>query len=235
MFDFPLTVTDLGEVPGPYRSLYQPGEGEEVPYALDPVLAEKLDVSGLVSALEKERGAAQGFEKELKAWRSLGPDPEAARAALTAALAADYEAKLAEKEAAIAALHAENGAFYIETRATEALLKEGGSVELLMPHIRAQVALETEPGASRPMIRILGRDGEVRRDANGAPMTLEALVSEMRSSPVFSRAFAPTGQRGSGMDPAGIAGGRDVISGHHSGALNARIEDIARGRVTVAL
>jgi len=235
MFDFPLHVAALDDVPECYRGLYQPGEEAAAPFALDPQLAEKLDVSGLVSALEKERGAAQGFEKELKAWRSLGPDPDTARTAISSALSTAFEERLALKDAEIAALAAENGAFLIETRATEAILKAGGSVELLMPHIRAAVRLEAAAVGGRPAIRILGADGAVRSDADGAPLTLEALVSEMRNSPVFARAFAPTGHRGSGMDPGGLIPGRGVVSGHHPGALNARIEDIARGRVTVAL
>ncbi|MAL80225.1 MAG: hypothetical protein CMN55_14150 [Sneathiella sp.] len=239
MFEFPLKVTDLETVPEQYHSLYQPETDAAEGFALDPLLAGKLDVSGLTSALEKERGAAQGFEKELKAWRALGPDPETAwtarETALRAEMTAGFDAALAQKDAAIAELEQRNGAFLIETRATEALLKAGGSVELLMPHIRAAVTLHHDAEKPLPTLHILDRDGTVRRDAEGAPISLEALVGEMRNSPIFARAFAPTKMRGSGMDPAGVTAPRGSINGHNQGALNARIEDIARGKVSVAL
>ena len=239
MFEFPLKVMALDMVPEQYHSLYQPETDAAEGFVLDPLLAGKLDVSGLTSALEKERGAAQKFEKELKAWRALGQDPETAwatrEAALRETLTAGFDAALAQKDAAIAELEQRNGAFLIETRATEALLKAGGSVELLMPHIRAAVTLHHDAEKPLPTLHILDRDGTVRRDAEGAPISLEALINEMRNSPVFARAFAATGQRGSGMDPGGVTTGRGTINGHNQWALNARIEDIARGKVSVAL
>ena len=234
MFDFPNDVTDLSKVPEQYRGLYQPGEEG---YTLDPLLAEKLDVSGLLSALDKERGNAQGFEKELKAWQALGPDPETAWAsrqkALTAEFTEQFDAVLAEKDAEITRLKELNADFLITARATEALLKAGGSVELLMPHIRAAVTLVEEEGA--PSLRIIDIDGSLREKAEGVPLTVEDLVAEMRSSPVFARAFNPTGSKGSGMDPSGVPVNLATINGQNRWALNARIEDIAAGKVSVSL
>ncbi|MZR30905.1 hypothetical protein [Sneathiella litorea] len=234
MFDFPNDVTDLNEVPEAYRSLYQPGEEG---FTLDPHLAEKLDVSGLLSALEKERGNAQNFEKELKAWQTLGRDPETAWAnkqkALTAEFTEQFDAILAEKDEEIARLKERNADFLITTHATEALLKAGGSVELLMPHIRAAVTLVEEEGA--PSLRIIDTDGSLREKAEGVPLTVEDLVAEMRSSPVFARAFNPTGSKGSGMDPSGVPVNLATINGQNQWALNARIEDIAAGKVSVSM
>ncbi|MDF2367491.1 hypothetical protein [Sneathiella sp.] len=234
MFDFPNDVTDLNAVPEPYRGLYQPGEEG---FTLNPVLAEKLDVSGLLSALEKERGNAQAFEKELKAWQALGPDPETAWAdrqkALTAEFTEQFDTLLTAKDAEIARLKELNADFLITTRATEALFKAGGSVELLMPHIRAAVTLIEEEGA--PVLRIMDTDGSFRETAEGVAMTVEDLVAEMRSSPVFARAFNPTGSKGSGMDPSGVPVNLATINGQNQWALNARIEDIAAGKVSVSL
>lgn len=234
MFDFPNDVTDLNAVPEQYRGLYQPGQEG---FTLDPLLAEKLDVSGLLSALDKERGNAQGFEKELKAWQALGPDPETAWASRQKALAAEFteqfDAVLAEKDAEITRLKELNADFLITTRATEALLKAGGSVELLMPHIRAAVTLVEEEGA--PSLRIIDTDGSLREKSEGVPLTVEDLVAEMRSSPVFARAFNPTGSKGSGMDPSGVPVNLATINGQNQWALNARIEDIAAGKVSVSL
>ena len=234
MFYFPNDVTDLNEVPEAYRGLYQPGEEG---FTLDPHLAEKLDVSGLLSALEKERGNAQSFEKELKAWQALGPDPETAWAekqkSLTAEFTEQFDAILAEKEEEIARLKDLNADFLITTRATEALLKAGGSVELLMPHLRAAITLVEEEGA--PVLRIIDSDGSLREKSEGEPMTVEDLVAELRSSPVFARAFNPTGSKGSGMDPSGVPVNLATINGQNQGALNARIEDIAAGKVAVSM
>jgi hypothetical protein len=234
MFDFPNNVTDLSEVPELYRSLYQPGEEG---FTLDPLLAEKLDVSGLLSALEKERGNAQNFEKELKAWQALGPDPETAWAnrqkALTAEFTEQFDAIIAEKDEEIARLKERNADFLITTRATEALLKAGGSVELLMPHLRAAITLVEEEGA--PVLRIIDTDGAFREKSEGVAMTIEDFVAELRSSPVFARAFNPTGSKGSGMDPSGVPVNLATINGQNQWALNARIEDIAAGKVSVSM
>lgn len=234
MFDFPNDVTDVSEVPEAYRNLYQPAEEG---FTLDPHLAEKLDVSGLLSALEKERSNAQSFEKELKAWQALGPDPETAWAnkqkALTAEFTEQFDAVLAAKDEEIARLKELNADFLITTRATEALFKAGGSVELLMPHLRAVVTLTEEEGV--PALRIIDTDGSFRETTEGVPMTLEDLVAEMRSSSVFARAFNPTGNKGSGMDPSGVPVNLATINGQNQWALNARIEDIAAGKVSVSL
>lgn len=234
MFDFPEKVTQLTDVPDPYRTLYHPAEEG---FTLDPALAEKLDVSGLLSALEKERDNAQGFEKELKAWRALGPDPESAWAEKQKALAAEFteqfDAILAAKDAEINGLKDANAEFLIITRASEALVKAGGSVDLLMPHLRAAVTVVEEGGQVR--LRVIDSDGSFREKAEGVPMEIADLVSEMRASPVFARAFDPTGNRGSGMDPVSLPVRVSSVNGHNQWALNARIEDIAAGKVAVSL
>ncbi len=234
MFDFPNDVTDLSAVPEQYRGLYQPGEEG---FTLDPHLAEKLDVSGLLSALKKERSNAQGFEKELKSWQTLGPNPEAAwdekQKALTAEFTGQFDAIIEAKDAEIARLKELNADFLITTRATEAVLKAGGSVELLMPHLRAAITLVEEEGA--PVLQIIDTDGSFREKAEGVAMTVEDLVAAMRSSPIFARAFNPTGSKGSGMDPSGVPVNHATINGQNQWALNARIEDIAAGKVSVSL
>ncbi|WP_373087059.1 hypothetical protein [Sneathiella sp.] len=234
MFDFPETVADLTAVPDIYHGLYQP---VEVGFALDPALAEKLDVSGLVSALEKERGANRTLEKELDGWRQLGPTPEEAwqqkSDALNAELSELFEAVLTEKDAEITRLKASNTEFLITSRATEALLAAGALPELLMPHIRAAIMVVEEAG--EPALRVAGPDGTLREKSDGVPMTVADLVSEMRASAVFARAFDPTGNRGSGMDPAGVPVRLSAINGHNQWAVNARIEDIATGKVAVSL
>ena len=140
---------------------------------------------------------------------------------------------LEAKDEEIARLKESNAEFLITTQAHDALLKAGGSIELLMPHIRSAVELVEDGGAVS--LRILGTDGSIRETSEGVPMTLPELVAEMRNSPVFARAFDPTGNRGTGMDPAGGPVQRSTINGHNQWALNTRIEDIAAGKVSVSL
>src|SRR5690606_40863351 len=59
-----------------------------------------------------------------------------------------------------------------------------------MPHIRAAVRLEAAAVGGRPAIRILGADGAVRSDADGAPLTLKrwsARCGTLPFSPAPSR------------------------------------------------
>jgi hypothetical protein len=250
MFDFPKTVDDLSTVPDIYQGLYGPAEDG---FALDPALAEKLDVTGLTSALEKERKSAAALEKELRLWRQIADDPEAAltrsqemeatlhqfetgaqdRQERELALTAEVNAVIAEKDSQIDQLKQQNREFLITTEATAAILTAKGSPELLMPHIRLQVSVVEEEGALH--IRIAGDDGEVRVNEDGGYLSLKELVSEMRSSPIFARAFDPVGSRGSGMDPASLPLHSTQLNGHDARTVNARIEDIATGRVAVTL
>ncbi|TNE42529.1 MAG: hypothetical protein EP348_00185 [Alphaproteobacteria bacterium] len=237
MFDFPITLADLTEVPDVYRPLYAAREGEDG-FALDPDLAGLLDVSGLTSALEKERSAHQAATRELKAWRELGEDPAMVADILTRAAERESEQRTAleatarEKDAEIARLKESNAAFFITTRANEVLMKAGGVAELLMPHLKSRLTVTEEAGA--PVLRVIADDGSLRETETGAPVTLEQLVGEMRASPIFARAFVPSRASGSGMDPAARPAGQNLNS-RNPYALTARIEDIATGKVAVTL
>ena len=224
MFDFPADIDDLTDVPKQFQPLYVSAEAG---FQLAPELAAKLDVSGLRSALEKERNAAQAATRELAGWRQLGPDPASAKASQVAA---------AEAETRIAELEARNRQNLITHKATEAVLKGKGSPELLLPHMQGALTVVDEAGVSQ--LRVLASDGSLRETADGVWMTADDLVEEFRGSPVFARAFDPPLRRGSGMDPAsgsssGNSSGGGAISGGSSWALNTRIEDIAAGKVTL--
>lgn len=219
MFDFPVDIDDLTDVPEQFQPLYMSAEAG---FQLAPELAAKLDVSGLRSALEKERNAAQAATRELAGWRQLGPDPATAQASQAAA---------AEAEARIVELEARNRQNLITHKATEAVLKGNGSPQLLLPHMQGALTVVEEAGQS--LLRVLASDGSLRETADGAWMTADDLVDEFRGSPVFARAFDPPQRRGSGMDPAGGNSSGNAISGGSHWALNTRVEDIAAGKVTL--
>jgi hypothetical protein len=222
MFDFPIKTDSLTDIPTAYQSLYT--QAEEGGATLDPALAAKLDTSGLTSALEKERGNSQVTSRELKDWRALGETPETVLASLQ-----NLERTAEEAVAVIDDLTSRNHQYLVTTKATEALLAVGGCVELLMPHMEKSVRVETTDGA--PELRIIGPDGQDRRQGEEGFMTVHDLVEEMRASSVFARGFDPVGNRGSGMDPTGPPPTPDG----RAGTSGFRLEDIATGKVVVAV
>ncbi len=222
MFDFPIKSDSLTDIPTNYQSLYT--EMEEGGVTLDPALAAKLDNSGLATALDKERSNGLKASRELKDWRALGESPDQVRASLE-----NLERTAEEAVVVIDDLRARNHQYLVTTAATEALLAAGGSVELLMPHLEKSVRVEAD-GAT-PELRIIGPDGEDRRQGEEGYMTVQDLVEEMRASPVFARGFDPVGNRGSGMDPASLP----PTPNNNAGASGLRLEDIATGKVVVAV
>ena len=75
MFEFPLSVDDMEMVPEGYRGLYTENE-EKTGFVIDEDLGKKLDVSGIKSALDKERKANSAHSKTLKEWIVIGENPE---------------------------------------------------------------------------------------------------------------------------------------------------------------
>lgn len=78
--------------------------------------------------------------------------------------------------------------------ATQAIAAEKGIAPLLMPHVKARTRLDE---SGRPVV--VDESGTVRIDAKGQPLTIAALVAEMKADvAVFGRAFEPSGAAGSG-------------------------------------
>jgi hypothetical protein len=85
-FEFPKVVEKIEDVPDKYRPHY--AKGTDGKFTLDEELATRVDNSGLVSALDKERKAKKDFEKREAAWKKLGlgDSPEDALKALQEAM-----------------------------------------------------------------------------------------------------------------------------------------------------
>lgn len=81
MFDFPLTVESIDDVPEKFRTLYSETDDG---IKLDADLANKVtDTGNLSSTLQKERKRAAQLEKENKAWKGLGESPQTVSEILT--------------------------------------------------------------------------------------------------------------------------------------------------------
>lgn len=124
----------------------------------------------------------------------------------------------------------------IDQAATKAIADRKGSIDLLLPHVRASSRLKTD-GDGEFYIEVVDAAGIPQiGNAKGDPMTIDQFVESMRQSDVFVRAFDGSGASVGGSPPnAGTnrrAGGKTVHVGDQA-VLNSNLEAIARGDVTV--
>lgn len=96
-----------------------------------------------------------------------------------------------------------------EVRAVAADPEIKGNATLLMPHIKAQAKVAEvtdDSGKIRYAPRVLGADRKERVDASGNPISIRALVAELREKEEYSGAFLGSGASGSGTPPDGGSG-----------------------------
>lgn len=199
MFDFPPSVTSADTVPEPYRALYAEKDGA---FLLDDTLAKKLDVSGLVSALDKERKTAKDSERQLRAWTALGASPDEVAQRLGGA----GDPRLAAKDAELAKMRGTLERQLVDAAASAEVAALRGSPALLLPHLRAALKV-VEDEAGQFVVRVVDAEGNPRGDQRGGYLTVKDLVAELRRSEDFARAFDGVGVSGGGMPPSGAAGG----------------------------
>mgnify|MGYP003669241736 CR=1 FL=1 len=202
----PAESETLDTVPEAARAFYvETGDGR---FRLDAEGVE--DVSGLKSALEKERAARRELKAELDRRSEGGSGGE------TPLTQVKLEAALIAAEAR-AAIHAEHGI-----------------AELLLPVIVPRLTLtEGEAGIS---VTVRGEgDAPAENPEDGTPLTPRDLVRTLQASPVYGRAFEPPARGGSGAPSLGQAGGSEaVIALSDQNALDRNIAAIASGRIRVS-
>ena len=221
-------VDKLEDVPEALREHYRPGKAEEGAegkfiLGVESVSGWSLeDVSGLKSALGKERTTRETLEKtvvkfkdvdpdralaalaELEELKKIDPSREADKIANTkfeAAKAQLLESHKRELEAVGGQVKTLTGLVddYARRQAAVAALAEHkGSVELLLPHVLNVTRSEID--GDKVKIRVLQPDGNERVNGRGDPMTIGELVAEMRQNETFARAFEGDGKGGSGKE-----------------------------------
>lgn len=223
-------VATLDDAPEAVRSFYQERDGKFV-LAVEEAEGFSLEnVGGLKSALGKERQSRESLEREIVKFKDI--DPERAREALAkweefqsidpakeadkiahTKFEAAKEQLLKSHEAAMKPLTERNqrlsGAIDGLTRkqqATAALAEAKGSVELLLPHVLSHTKVK-ETDAGDFVVEVVDAAGETRFGTDGNPMTVKALVEEMRGNETFARAFDGDGHTGSGKQPDKPGGG----------------------------
>jgi hypothetical protein len=211
-------VESLDTVDEKYHDLYQEADGKHVLRVNSKDGWSLENVNGLKSALAEERKAKSDYEAKLKAFEGLEPDKardalarieklasgepdEQAKQALKAyedKLRQRYEAEsksvrepLEKAQAEAQSLRTQLQSVLIDRAALESLSKANGVPELLMPHVRAKLALKEQDG--KLITVVMGDDGETPRISpvgdKSDLMTVDELVAEMKSDPVFQRAF----------------------------------------------
>jgi hypothetical protein len=236
MFEFPLTLDALDGVPTNFQALY--AKGDDGKFSLNADLAKKLDVSGLTTALDKERKANKANGENLKAWQKLGigetledaanklkelneratnGDGKANWEKMKTDLEAGHIKALSEKDKTVDGMRKTLESHLVDKEAVTAITEHKGAAALLLPHVRSQVKVFEDNGSYT--VRVVDKDGDPRGDGKGGFMGIKELVAEMKASQEFGRAFEASGTGGSGKPPAssktgkeGAGTGRDGMS-----------------------
>jgi|15BtaG_2_1085339.scaffolds.fasta_scaffold00847_11 hypothetical protein len=242
---------------------YAKGDDGRFYLSVDPVDGYRLeDVSGLRSALERERENARTAKASVDAFGDLTPD--AARAAIAKAekLSGDIsetdkfrdaiaarEAQFVEKHTAEITSEKEKSGqlmgqlerHLIDAAATAAINASKGNVRLLLPHVRGAVRMIEGPHGdyvAQVVDPATGVPKVTLKPGSQDPMSVAELVDTMKGSDDFGSAFAGSGNRGLGTHSDDGQGGRSggsprTISRSDQDAIDSNFEKIASGEVTV--
>jgi hypothetical protein len=243
-------LDSLDELPEQLHDLYEEKDGA---FHLIPpdgfVPADDIeDTSGLKSALTKTREEKREAARQLKLLREkfAGFDIEEyekLKAAETDAETAKLEAagewdkikaqminqhneELARRENEISRYKSQLETVQVDAKVVEAISKAGGNVELLKPHVKSRLQLNTDDFTTT----VLDFDGTTPKvDGDGNPVTIDTLISEMRKSDTYASAFKASDQSGSGSDPGKAS---DGPSGSNGGMPKLNAGDLRRGTMS---
>lgn len=186
------------------------------------------DVSGLKTALERERENARKAERiaseYAKKFDGLELTPEEiadlvakekerqTKSALDKGefeklknqLLEKHNKEISAKDGKISALQKAIEDQLVVSEAIRAVSKAKGVADLLLPHIQSKVKVE-ESEDGKFSVRVMGKDGP-RYNDKGEFMTIEDLVNEMKGNEIFGRAFEGNGFSGSGSQGSGASG-----------------------------
>lgn len=215
-----LSVDSLDGIDEAIRPLYAEKDGKFV-LQVDGV----EDTGGLKTALKAERKRADDAEKQRKAWEKIGKSPDeieelleaqrrleeerATKAGewdkLKAQMNEKHQGELTKKDESISSLRSALERHLVDAAATAAIAAADGMPELLLPHVQRHVRVVEENGHFT--VKVVDAKGDPRVNGKGDLLTISDLVSEMKTSDIFGRAFKGSGHTGSGMQPGPGGGG----------------------------
>jgi len=127
----------------------------------------------------------------------------------------------------------------VNTKIVEALQKEQGNVELLLPHVKKYVRM-VKNAEGRFYPEVTNENGDPRvGDSDGSPMTIHQLILEMKGQKTFAAGFPGANSAGSGGSGSSEGGTQTktskvkVIAASDAKAMSANMEDIASGKTQV--
>jgi hypothetical protein len=113
--------------------------------------------------------------------------------------------KLTSKDGEIKVVKNSMEHYLVRAEATAAISGLKGEPVLLLPTVQKFTRVVEENGEIA--IQVVDSKGAARVDGKGNPLTISDLVAELKTDPVFGRAFESSGNSGSGMRPNGGSGG----------------------------
>lgn len=232
-------IEKIEDVPEGVRGEYKEqtaGDGKKF-FLLDvsPVNGYELDnVSSLKTALGAERTAKGKLEAQVVKFKDLDPDKARDALARLEELEKIDPTKEADKiantkfEAAKTQLlkkHSDElegertksskyrskiDRLMIDSVAKSAIADLKGSIDLLLPHVQSQTRVVEDGDDFK--VEVVDKDGNVRiGDSKGQPMSIKDLITEMRNSDTFGRAFEGDGQTGGGKHRSNGGGGNPTL------------------------
>ena len=219
------TLDSLEELPEEFHEDYEERDGKFYLKILDNFVAKDQveDVSGLKSALQKERENNKGLNSQLRQLKDQvdGVDVEeynrlkeleqkaeeekAKKAGewdkLRGQMTEKHNEELAKRTTREKALLAALEKKTIDAEAIAALNELKGNVTLLLPHVKNHVQMVEEDGAF--VARVVDDAGNPRVNGEGKFLTVKELVSEMRDQETYAKAFDNTMKGGAGTPPSG--------------------------------
>ncbi len=208
-----LVVDSLEGVDEAHKALYTEDNGK---FRLQVDGVE--DTSGLKTALSQANKEAAERRKQLETWKRFGKSPdeieeliEAQKAAeeakaekagewdkLKAQMNEQHSVAIKAKDETIAQYRRRLEAELVDAKATAAIAAAKGVPDLLLPIVQRHVKVDENFN-----VTIVDAAGTPRVDGKGEPLRIADLVSELRASEIYGRAFEGSGQSGGGMPPTG--------------------------------
>jgi len=232
MFDFPLRLKNLNDIPENYQNLYEQSEDGCV---LIEGLAAKFtaDTDGqIIETLKVENGTLQqtlsGFREQAETPQALNQKFKDVNLQLE-----NLGGQLETRDHEVSELYRVNGDFMMKEKAASAIKKANGNVALLMPHIWN--SLEVSDIDGRRQVQVKEVDGQSHSDQGSPQISVEDLVLKLKDDPAFNNAFDGNTITGGGMSPVQSGRNSRHLNPTDQKSINSKIEEIAAGKVTISL
>lgn len=222
-----LIIDKLEDVEEALRGLYEEKDGK-----FHLIVDGIEDNTSIKADLRKANKEAAERRKQLEAWARLGKTPDEIEELVAAAARAEEDklkgagewdklknqmneahkraldakdAVIATKDGEVAAMRKSLESHLIVAQATAEIAAAKGEPELLLPVVQRFMKVNEENG--NYSTQIVDAKGDPRVDAKGNPLSLSALMTELRANEKYGRAFEGSGQSGGGMPPGNGGGG----------------------------